>query len=882
MWLKGLYRRARALLRSETIHDEIEEEMRFHIEMRAEENVRAGMTEGDARREAEKRFGGLTRLKERGYDVRGGRWLETLWQDSRYGTRTLLKSPGFTVVALVALALGIGANTAIFSVVDAVLLRALPYRDADRLVVMWEDNRSAGHRRNVTSQENFLEWQSQAKSFDGMAAFFDQRFNLTGVGEPIVVSAQAATPNLFKVLGADATLGRTFTDEDGKEERGDIVVLSYGFWQRQFGGATDVVGKTVALDGQNATVVGVMPADFQWFVKENSGVGKPAELWVPLNLRPRPGRFLSAVGRLKPGASTDQAQAELDTLMARIGQERPQYNTNVGAIIVPVREQLAGEIRTPLLILLGAVVFVLLIACANVANLMLARAATRSKELAIRAALGAGGARIVRQLLTESLLLSLAGGLLGVGLAVWGVRALAALAPPNLTGSAQVGVSLPVLAFAFGVSVLTGVVFGLLPALEASRADANEALKETGRGNTGSPRSRRARSTFVVAQVALALVLLVGAGLLARSFMRLVSVNPGFDPSNLLTARVQVPAKKYKEDQQFVNFFRQASQQIAALPGVRSVSAANYLPFYTGLGARTRFSIEGRPAPQPGSEPATDVRVIDENYFRTLGIPVLQGRNFDKQEATEDRHTIIVSKALADKYFPGENPLGKRIAVEMMDKPPMCEIVGIVGDVRYDKLDGETYPMVYWTEPQLTYNDMTFVVRTEGDPAALSASVRRAIQTIDPQQPVADVRTMESWIGESVARARFGATLLTVFACLALVLAAVGIYGVMAYTVTQRQHEIGIRIALGARAGDVLKMVVRQGMALALGGVGLGLIGGLALTRVIASLLFGVSATDPLTFAGVSLLLIFVTLVACFVPARRATKVDPLSALRYE
>jgi putative ABC transport system permease protein len=882
MRLSNLFRRVRALSRSEAIYREIEEEMRFHIEMRTGENVRAGMTPEEARREAERRFGKWARAKEQGYDVRGGRWLEALWQDSRYGARTLLKSPGFTVVALVALALGIGANTAIFSVVDAVLLRALPYRDADRLVVVWEDNRTAGHRRNVTSQENFLEWQTQAKSFDGMAAFFDRRFNLTGAGDPVVVSAQAATPNLFKVLGADAALGRTFTGEDGEQGPADVVVLSYGFWQRQFGGAADVVGKTVALDGQNATVVGVMPADFQWFVKENSGVGKPAELWVPLTLRPRPGRFLSAVGRLKPGVGADQAQAEMDTIMARIGQERPQYNTNVGAFVVPVREQLAGEIRTPLLILLGAVGFVLLIACANVANLMLARAASRSKELAIRAALGAGAVRIVRQLLTESLLLSLAGGLLGVGLAVWGVRALVALAPPNLVGSARVGVSLPVLAFAFGVSVLTGVVFGLLPALEASRADANEALKETGRGNTGSPRSRRARSAFVVAQVALALVLLVGAGLLARSFMRLVSVDPGFDPSNLLTARVQVPAKKYKEDQQLVNFFREASQQIAALPGVRSVSAANYLPFYTGLGARTRFFIEGRPAPLPGNDPATDVRVVDENYFRTLGIPVLQGRNFTAQEATEDRHTIIVSKALADKYFPGENPLGKRIAVEMMDKPPMCEIVGVVGDVRYDKLDGETYPMVYWTEPQLTYNDMTFVVRADGDPTALSASVRRAIRAVDPQQPVADVRTMESWIGESVSRARFGTTLLAVFACLAMALAAVGIYGVMAYTVTQRQHEIGIRMALGARGRDVLRMVVRQGMALALAGVGAGLLGSLALTRLMSGLLYGVSAIDPLTFAGVSLLLMLAALFACLIPARRAMRVDPMAALRYE
>jgi putative ABC transport system permease protein len=808
--------------------------------------------------------------------------LGTIWLDVRYAARGFLKSPGFTAVALVALALGIGANTAIFSVVNAVLLRALPYRDADRLVAMWEDNRNANHPRNTISPTNFLDWKSQAKSFEGMAAFYDRRFNLTGAGDPVAVPSQVAETNLFTVLGANPLLGRTFTEEDGEKGRGNVIVLSYGFWQRQFGGATDVIGKTVTLEGAPVTVVGVMPTDFKWFVKENSQTGKPAELWVPTRLRAVPGRYLSAVGRLKPGVSLAAAHDEMNAVMAHIGQERPEYNTNMGATLVPVREQLAGEIRTPLLILLGAVAFVLLIACANVANLMLARAASRSKEIAIRAALGAGSRRIVRQLLTESLLLSVVGGLLGIGLATWGVDALVALSPPNLIGAAQVGVSLPVLGFTLLISVLTGVVFGLMPALEASRTDANDALKEAGRGNTGSRRSRFTRSAFVVAQVALALVLLVGAGLLVRSFKRLVSVDPGFDPSHLLTMRVQLPVRKYKEDSQVVNFYRQATAQIASLPGVRSVSVANYLPFYTGLGARTRFWIDGQPAPPPGNEPATDVRVTDENYFRTLGIPVLQGRAFTAQEAAEDRHTIIISEALARKYFPGENPLGKRIAVEMMDQPPMNEIVGVVGDVRYDKLDGETYPMVYWTHPQLTYSEMTFVVRTDGDPVSVAGAARGVIQSIDPQQPVADVRTMESWIGESVARARFGTLLLTVFSSLALALAAVGIYGVMAYTVAQRQQEIGIRMALGAQTSDVLQMIMRQGMGMTLVGVALGLAGGLALTRVITGLLFGVSATDPVTFAAVALLLTLVALVACLVPARRAMRVDPMTALRYE
>ncbi|MFL6207324.1 MAG: ABC transporter permease [Pyrinomonadaceae bacterium] len=805
-----------------------------------------------------------------------------MWQDIRYGARMLWKSPGFTVVAVLALALGIGANTAIFSVVNAVLLRALPYRDADRLVVLWENNRTGNHPRNVISSMNFLEWQAQSKAFEQMAAFYDARFNLTGAGEPLAAQAQVATVNLFSVLGADAMLGRTFAAEDGEPGRGDVAVLSYGFWQRQFGGGRDVVGKTVALDGQNVTIIGVMPADFKWFVKENSRSGKPAELWVPTNLKPRRGRYLSAVGRLRAGVSFATAQAEMDTIANRLAQQQPEYNTNMGVTLVPVREQLAGEIKKPLMILLGVVAFVLLIACANVANLLLARAAARSKEIAIRAALGASRWRVVRQMLTESLLLALMGGVVGGLLALWGVDALVALSPPNLIGSAQVGVSLPVLGFTFGVSLLTGVVFGLLPALEAARFDPNDALKETGRGNTGSVRARRFRAALVVAETALALVLLVGAGLMIRSFARLGAIDPGFDPQNLLTLRVQLPEAKYKEDPQVVAFFRQATERLATLPGVRSVSVANYLPFYTGLGARTSFFIEGQPQPVRGSEPATDVRVIDENYFNTLSIPVVRGRAFTAQEATADRHTIIINEALARKYFPGADPVGKSIRVEMMEHPVPNEIIGVVGDVRYDKLDGETYPMVYWTHPQLAYSEMTFVVRTQGDPQALAEPARRAIQSIDPAQPVADVRTMESWIGESVSRARFGTLLLTVFACVALLLAVVGIYGVMAYSVTQRQHEIGIRIALGAQARDVLRMIVWQGMLMTLVGVGVGLIGGFALTRVIAGLLFGVSATDPLTFAGVALLLTSVALVACFIPARRATKVDPMVALRYE
>ncbi|HLL75967.1 MAG TPA: ABC transporter permease [Pyrinomonadaceae bacterium] len=806
----------------------------------------------------------------------------TVWQDVRYAARMFLKSPGFTAVALLALALGIGANTAIFSVVHAVLLRSLPYGEPERLAVVWETSSRRATRHNVTSPANFVELRDQTKSFESMAAFYDWRFNLTGAGDPVEVPAQVTTGNLFSVLGAQAALGRTYTQEEVEAGNTNVAVLSHGFWQSQLGGARDVLGKTVSINGEPVEIIGVMPPEFRWFVKENSRGGKPAAMWVPTSFQITRGRYIQAVGRLRPGVSLDEARAEVQTVAARLEQQAPDYNAGLGVALVPVREQLAGELKTPLMILLGAVGFVLLIACANVANLQLARAAARSKEIAIRAALGAGRARVIRQLLTESVMLAVVGGLLGLGVAAWGVDALAALSPPNLIAAGEVRVSMPVLGFTFGVSLLTGVVFGLMPALEAARFDPNDALKESGRGSTGGPRGKRLRSAFVVAQVALALVLLVGAGLMIKSFSRLQSVDPGFDPENLLTMRVDLPATKYKEDAAIVAFYRQAAERLAALPGVRSATAINYLPFYSGLGARTSFTIEGREAPRPGEEPSTDVRVTDENYFRTLNIPVLRGRTFTAQEAAEKRPVIVVTEALARKYFPGEDPLGRRIAVEMEENPPMLEIIGVVGDARYDKLDAELYPMVYHTLPQLTYNAMTFVLRTDGGPLALSAAARREVQQIDRDLPLADVRTLQSWIGESVSRTRFGTLLLTVFAGVALLLAAVGIYGVMSYTVAQRQHEIGIRMAMGAQRRDVIWLVVGHGLLLTAAGVALGALGAFGLTRLMEGLLYGVSATDPLTFGGVALVLSAAALLACYLPARRATKVDPMTALRYE
>ncbi|HEX6904136.1 MAG TPA: ABC transporter permease [Thermoanaerobaculia bacterium] len=882
--LNVLSARLRALLRREAVIGDIDEELRLHLEMEAEANVGRGMTPEEARRAALRTFGNFDSVRERAYEVRGGGIVESISQDVRYAARMLVKRAGFTAVAAITLALGVGANTAIFSVVEAVLLRPLPYPNADRIVMVWERNNLSDRPHNVINPRNFLDWQSQAKSFDQMATFIDQRYVLTGAGEPEEVPSQLASANLFSLLGSKAALGRTF---NAKDERGgqDVAVLSDGLWRRRFGASNDIIGKTVTLNGTSVTVIGVMPPDFKWFIQENSLTGKPAQIWRMLtiteDMRVRRGRYMTAIGRLAPGATLPQARAEMDTIAARLARQYPDSNAGWGATVTPLREQLSGEIRPALLVLLGAVGCVLLIACVNVANLLLARATERHKEIAIRSAIGAGRRRIVRQLLTESVLLALLGGALGLALSRWCVEALVALSPANVIGADEVGVSLPVLAFTLAVSVLTGVVFGLAPALEASRMNLNETLKESSRGNAGSVRGRWLRNGLIVAEVGITLVLLVVAGLMIRSFLRLQAVDPGFDPSNLLTLRVSLPHAKYSEDPKVVAFFREAATNLGTLPGVKSVSAVSALPF-ADLGAATDFTVEGRPVPAPGEELVTDVRVVDENYFSTMNIPVIDGRTFTRREAIEDRQVAVVNEEMVRRYFGGRNPIGQRIFVSMKDDPYPTEIIGVVGDARYRTLDGEQRPMVYWTPSQLAYSSMTLILRTSVEPESLAGSARRKILEIDKDQPASDIRTMEGWLGESVARARFGALLLGGFAALALILAAVGIYGVMSNSVAQRQSEIGVRMALGARARDVLLLVIRQGLALVIVGVVLGLLGALAATRVLASLLYGVTATDPATYAAIALLLMAVSWIACYIPARRAARVDPLIAMRYD
>lgn len=886
-WFNIIRDRVRALRQRETVINDIDREMRLHLELQVDANLKTGMSPEEARAKALRSFGNVNRAVDAAYDVKGGGLFETLAQDIRYGARMLAKHKAFTSVAVVTLALGIGANTAIFSVVNELLLRPLPYRNAEQIVMLWEVT-PEGRHQNTTSRANFRRWREQNTSYESIAAFTDQRYNLTGGSEPEELSVQLATPELFSVLGVDPLLGRTFLPEDAQADKSPIAVLSYGLWQRRFGGQANTVGQQLTLNGEKYTVIGVMPPSFQFHIKSRSGTGRPAELW---SILPMPsgsganerGRFLSVVGRLKDGVSADQAAAELRTIAARLSDESPQFNKNFTAEVLPLRDQFFGNVRRPLWLMLGAVGFVLLIACANVANLLLSLATSREKEIAVRAALGARRFRVVRQLLTESLLLALLGSALGLVFAYLGIKTLALISPRDLVSLQGVGLNLTVLGWTLAVSVLTGIVFGLVPALHVSRLNLNDSLKDGGKSESAQASgSRRLRSALVVSEIALAVVLLASAGLLIRSFIRLQQVNRGFETDNLLTMVVRVPDARYREDAQFVNFFSQVLERTRHLPTVRSAGMVNFLPLYGGLGSATGFKIEGRPEPPPGEGPSTDVRVADAGYFQAMGIPLLRGRNFSDMEQREPKHVILINEALARKHFSDEDPIGRRLDVAMFDKPQPAEIIGIVGNVRYDSLIDESPPAVYFPHPDLTYPFMTLVVRTDGDPTAIAPAVQREIRSLDPNQPVSDVRTMNQVMSEWVSRSRFNTLLLGLFAGLATLLSAVGIFGVMNYSVALRTREIGLRLAIGAQPRQVLLLILRQGLFLTVAGLALGLVAAFGLTRLLSGLLFEVEAFDVTTFTAISLLLVLVSLLACYLPARRAMGIDPLSALRYE
>jgi putative ABC transport system permease protein len=807
--------------------------------------------------------------------------MDTLLQDLRYGIRSLLKNPGFTLVAVLALALGVGANTAIFSVVNRLLLSPLPFKDPDRLVMVWEKNFPRNRERNVVSPANFLDWNRQNQVFEHMAALAESPVNLTNAGEPEEFQAQFVTASFFPLLGVQPAYGRAFTDSEDVPNAGRVVIISHRLWQSRFGADLQILGKTITLSGRNPIVVGIMPPGFHF-------LNNKIDFWVPMALntgtdyREVSGRYLRSVARLKPGVTLSQARAEMDVIAGRLEQSYRDFNAGWGANVFPLQEEVVGDIRPALLVLLGAVGFVLLIACANVANLLLARAATRQKELALRTALGASRGRLIRQLLNESLLLGVIGGTAGLFLAYWAIELLIKFNPGNIPRLEEVTLDGRVLAFTLVVSVLTGVIFGAIPALQASKPDLNESLKEGGRSSGGGAGHRRVRSIFVVSEVALALVLLIGAGLMIKSFIKLQQVDLGFNPDKLLTARVLLPGSKYGDNPKRAAFFQQAVQRIETIPGVQAVGAISWLPL-VGLGSATSFWVDGRPEPPPGEKPGTDVRVITPGYFAAMGIPLIKGRIFDERDNAQSPRVLIINEAMAREFFPDEDPIGKRLIISW-DRPALPdEIIGVVGDAKLTSIDGQVRPAIYWPHArQSSYSAMAFAVRTTSDPLAVAGSLVSEIRAIDAEQPVADIRTMEEVVSTSVSRPRFNMLLLGLFAGVALVLSAVGIYGVMAYSVNQRTHEIGIRMALGARSTDVLRLIVGQGMVLALGGVGIGLAGAYFLTGLMSSLLFGVTATDPLTFGGISLLLAGVAFVACYVPARRATKVDPMVALRYE
>ena len=806
--------------------------------------------------------------------------MQTFWQDLKFGFRQLLSKPGFALIAVLSLALGIGANTAIFSLVDAVLLRPLPFHDPERLVVVWEDFTKIGFPRNTPAPANYVDWKSQNQVFEGMAALAWRTYNLTEEGEPEKVEAQAVTADFFPLMGVAPELGRTFIPEEDQPGANKVVLISHGLWQRRFGGEK-VIGKELLLDGKKHSVIGVMPRGFQFMSKETG-------LWIPIafsheELANRGGHYLTVVARMKPGVQLAQARADIAAITERIRRDHPQRSFEMGSVVITMREQLAGDVRTALIVLLVAVGFVLLIACANIANLLLSRSAARSREIALRAALGAGRGRILRQLLTESVLLAFAGGATGLLFAWLSFSFLTQLIPDGLALTSGVRIDLKIFGFTLLLSLVTGIIFGLAPALHAARVDLNEALKLGGGRSGAAGGHRRLRDMFVVVEIALALVLLIGAGLLIETFLRLRSLDIGVNPDNVLTLRTALPRSKYSELARRTAFYEQVLERVRATSGVLSAGYTTAVPL-TWKGGTNGFVVESREH-RPGQD--ANSRQVSVGYMETMGIRLREGRFFDNHDDSQAERVAIINETMARQFWAGESALRKRFKLgDPEAKNPWISVVGIVGDVKEMGLEApakaemffpyQQMPTGLWNMPR----DLT--IRTTNDPLSLVSAVRQAIWSVDPAQPVSNIQTMDNVLAEEVTQRRIGMTLLTAFASLALLLACLGIYGVLSYAVSQRTSEIGVRMALGASRNQVLRLVMADGMRLAAVGVGIGLVAALALTRLMAGLLFGVSASNPLTLTGTTLVLASVALLACYVPARRAAKVDPMIALRYE
>jgi len=814
--------------------------------------------------------------------------METLKQDLSYALRMLLKHPRFTIVAVFSLAIGIGANTAIFSVTNALLFRPLPYKDADRIAILWQRSPGLNVAQDWFSPGQYLDLKAENRSFDEIAATIDASFNLTGQGSPERVEGARVSSSLFPLFGAEPIMGRAFTSDEDGQGKPTTAILSYGFWQRHFAGAKDVVGKTLALNGNNVEIVGVMGPEFALNKEVMPTVNKVSNAEILLSLpmgegkrSTRTNEDYNIFARLLPGATMAQAQADVDRIVVGMKQQYPEnYPPGGGLIIsvVPLLQQVVGEVRRPLLILLGAVALVLLIACANVANLQLARAAVRQKEIAVRAAVGAARLRIIRQLLTESVLLALFGGVLGLLFAFSGTRILRSLGPDTLPRLNEIGVDGRVLGFTLFVSVLTGIIFGIAPALRASRVDLNGTLKDGGRGSVGSSHYRL-RSALVISEVALSVVLLIGAGLLIRSYRHIQNASPGFNPQNVLSFRLSLPNTKYKGPA-VTNFYKQLTDRIKTLPGVQAVGTSYSLPMSSVALAWGPITVEGYVPKNSADFIMSNERFVSPGYFSAMGVSLVRGRYFDERDVKGAQETVIVNENMVQRFWPNEDPIGKRL--ERGDKEPWRTVVGVVKDAKEFSVDEEPPLSIYHPHEQIPIGTMFLVVRSSSDPSQLTGAIKKEIQALDSELPAFEVKTMSARVSDSIARRRFSTFLLGVFAMVALVLAIIGIYGVIAYSVNQRTHEIGIRMALGAEPSKILRMVMRQSFVLVMLGIFLGLVAAFGLTRLMESLLFGVTATDVFTFSIPPIILGMAALVASYLPARRAGKVDPMIALRRE
>ena len=873
---------ARNLLQKRERDADLDNEIRSQLELLTDQKIKEGLSPDEARRAAKIELGGVEQLKEQVRAVRTGAWLDSLLQDIRFALRMLRKNPGFTAVAVLTLALGIGANGAIFSVVNSVLLHPLAYKNPDQLVTILH------YGTSPISPANYLDYRRQSTSYEDMGAAEYWSPNLTGVQSPEHLLGLHVTQSMLPLLGIRPALGRLFVQGEDTAGNDHEVILSYGLWQRRFSGDASALGKSILLDNVSYTIVGVMPPSFHFapFWATHS------ELWAPLSLEARAqsrgGNSLRLFARLKPGVTLVQARAEMATITARLEKMYPGTNTDI--VVTPLKEKVVGNIETPLLVLIGAVGFVLLIACANVAHMLLARAAARQKELAVRTALGARRSRVIRQVLTENLLLALMAGSVGLLLAYVGTRALVALSPADIPRVETVSIDSDVVMFLLFITILTSIAFGLVPALQASRVNLTDTLKENSRGSSEGIHRNRLRNILVVSEFALALTLLIGAGLMIRSFVALESIDPGFNPHGVLSMIVPVAGSREADPGRRPIFYRQMIERVRAVPGVESAAGINHLPIAGDLWDRT-FLIEGQPTPATTDLPDAVYRVATPGYFHTMGIRLLQGRDISAADTAGAPPVVVINQTMARTFWPSRNPLGQRIAFTGDKVPNWMTVIGVEKDPMLHDWTGKPYPELYVAAFQDqaflgitgTHADyITLVVRTAGDAAALTSSVKSAIWSLDSDLPISNVLTMDSVIAEANAQPRFEMLLLGVFAAVALALAAVGIYGVISYSVARRTHEIGIRISLGASRKDVLMLIIRQGLALALVGSAVGLVSAFMLARLMTKLLYGVAPTDPATFAGVATLLIAVALLACYIPARRAMRIDPVSAMRCE